>query len=77
MGIAYDYYSEKDLAISEILRVYDLAQTNFSSFSGFSSGRFVSGTYNPEALPALDTFEVFDIKKITTHGTIKKNNNPL
>jgi hypothetical protein len=77
MGITYDYYSEKNIAISEILRVYDLAQTNFNSFSGFSRGRFVSGTYHPEALPALDTFESFVVKKITTHGTIKKNNNPL
>ena len=68
---------KNNVAISEIQRVYELAQTSFISFNGFSSDRFVSGTYHPEALPALETFKGFDIQEITTHGTIKKNNKPL
>jgi hypothetical protein len=77
MGITYEYYGEDNVAISEIERVYELAQTSFFPFTGFSSERFVMGTYHPETLPSLGSFKGFNIKEITTHGTIKKNNRPL
>ena len=50
--------------VSKIQRVYELAQTTFIPFTGFSSDRFVSGTYHPEALPALETFKGHDIQEI-------------
>jgi hypothetical protein len=77
MGTTYDYYVEGNVSISQIQNIYKLSENSFFPFRGFSTENFVRGYFHPETLPALMIFNGFDIKDISTHGTIKKKNKPL
>ena len=77
MGVTFDFYIHGYVPLAEILRIYELAGKSFPSRSNFSPGSFVNGYFHPDELPALDSFSGLNIQGISTHGTIKKKNEPL
>jgi len=77
MGVTFDYYIHGYVPLTEVLRIYELAGKIFSSRSYFSPGSHVNGYFHPDKIPDLNSFSGLNIQGISTHGSIKKKNEPL